>query len=52
MDFETLKLNFINADTDGKIKIYTESALKKEEYMELLRHFPVEELPRLEAALG
>lgn len=52
-DFLKLKKRFEEADTDGKIDIYTTSeGLNREQYMALLKEFPQSELGRLEEALG
>lgn len=51
-DFEKLKNDFENSNTDEKIKIYTTTVgLTAEQYKELLRAFPIKELNKLEAAL-
>lgn len=51
-DFEKIKAEFENADTDTKVEIYVNSeGLSQEQYKELLRHFPLNELHKLEQAL-
>jgi len=51
--FETLKIKFRHADTDTKIKIYVDAEdLTQAQYKELLRMFPLNDLDKLEAALG
>lgn len=53
VDFIKLKQKFENADTDGKIDIYINSeGLTQEQYIALLRVFPISEISRLEAAMG
>ena len=51
--FDSLKDRFRIADTDAKIDMYIEAEeLTQSQYKELLRMFKLEDLPRLEAALG
>ena len=51
--FDALKRRFNAADTDAKIDIYVDAEdLTQSQYKELLRLFPLEDLHRLEAALG
>lgn len=51
--FETFKIKFRHADTDTKIKMYVEAeGLTQAQYKELLRLFPLNDLNKLEAALG
>jgi len=51
--FEALKTKFKNADTDTKIKIYVDAEdLTQTQYKELLRMFPLDDLHKLETALG
>lgn len=51
-NFEQIKQRFINADLDEKIKIYTTTrGLSVEQFKELLRHFPLQHLPKLERAM-
>lgn len=51
--FERLKAMFRDASTDEKIEIYVSADdLSQTQYKELLRLFPLNELNRLEAALG
>lgn len=52
-EFETVKSEFEKADTDKKIMMYVEAqGLTTQQYKELLRLFPLNELKRLEAALS
>ena len=51
--FESLKAKFKQADTDTKISMYVETdELTQTQYKELLRMFPLNDLKKLEAALG
>jgi len=51
--FENLKIKFKLADTDTKIKIYVDAEdLTQAQYKELLRLFPLNDLAKLEVALG
>ena len=51
-DFSQIKEDFAAADVDGKIRLYVESeGLTQDQYKELLRLFPLEELSKLEDAL-
>lgn len=51
--FKIICEQFKNADIDGKINIYISSEdLTQEQYRELLKMFPVSEIPRLEEALS
>lgn len=51
--FEEIKNDFIKADLDGKIQIYTTSqGLTTEQFKELLRHFPLQHLDKLEKAMA
>lgn len=53
VDFDKIKQDFINADVDGKIKIYTTTqGLSVEQFRELLRYYPIQHLSKLEKALG
>ena len=53
MNFEDIKVKFINADLDGKIKIYTTTeGLTVAQYKELLKYFPIQHLSKLERAVG
>lgn len=53
VDFEKIKQDFINADVDGKIRIYTTTeGLTVEQFRELLRYYPIQYLSKLEKALG
>lgn len=52
VEFEMLKRKFASSTTEDKIKIYVETeGLNKEQYRELLKIFPLNELGKLEAAL-
>ncbi len=52
VEFEMTKRQFAQADTDGKIQMYIETeGLTKDQYKELLKLFPLNELNRLETAL-
>ena len=51
--FNKLKEDFINADLDEKIKIYTTTeGLTVEQFRELLRYYPIQHLSKLEKAMG
>lgn len=51
-NFDKIKDDFVNADVDEKINIYVSAdGLTRDQYMELLRLFPLEDLYRLEEAL-
>ena len=53
IDFDKIKQDFINADVDEKIKIYTTTqGLSVEQFRELLRYYPIQHLSKLEKALG
>lgn len=53
LDFNKLKEDFINADLDEKIKIYTTTeGLTVEQFRELLRYYPIQHLSKLERAMG
>ena len=52
-NFETFKIKFRHADTDTKIKMYVDAEdLTQSQYKELLRMFPLNDLGKLEDALG
>ena len=52
-DFEKIKNDFINADLDEKIRIYTTTeGLTTEQFRELLKYYPIKYLSKLEKALG
>lgn len=52
IDFEEIKKNFIHADLDEKIRIYTTTGgLSVEQFKELLREFPLQHLDKLERAM-
>ena len=51
VDFDKIKQEFIDADVDGKIKIYTTTqGLTVEQFRELLRYYPIQHLSKLEMA--
>ena len=51
--FEALKNDFRQSDTDGKISIYLDAdGLTHGQYKELLQLFPLNDLHKLELALG
>lgn len=53
VNFEQIKNDFINADLEGKIRIYTTTeGLTVEQFKELLRYYPIQYLSKLEKALG
>jgi hypothetical protein len=53
VNFDEIKTNFINADLDGKIRIYTTTqGLSVEQFRELLKYYPIQHLSKLEKALG
>ena len=53
VDFDKIKHEFIDADVDGKIKIYTTTqGLTVEQFRELLRYYPIQHLSKLEKAMG
>ena len=53
VDFEKIKNDFINADVDEKIRIYTTTqGLTTEKFRELLKYYPIKHLSKLEKALG
>lgn len=53
VNFEEIKANFINADLDEKIRIYTTTeGLSVEQFRELLKYYPIQHLSKLEKALG
>ena len=48
-----IKNDFINADVDEKIRIYTTTqGLTTEQFRELLKYYPIKHLSKLEKALG
>ncbi|QUH26793.1 hypothetical protein [Serpentinicella alkaliphila] len=52
-DFEIIKQRFINSDLNGKIEIYTTTqGLTVEQFKELLKHFPLQHLDKLEQAMA
>ena len=53
INFEEIKTKFINADLDGKIRIYTTTeGLTVDQFKELLKFYPIQHLSKLEKALG
>ena len=53
LDFDKIKRDFINADVDEKIRIYTTTeGLSVEQFRELLRYYPIQYLSKLEKAMG
>lgn len=53
IDFDKIKQDFINADVDEKIRIYTTTeGLSVEQFRELLRYYPIQYLSKLEKAMG
>ena len=53
VDFNKIKQDFINADVDEKIRIYTTTeGLSVEQFRELLRYYPIQYLSKLEKAMG
>ncbi|AKL95641.1 hypothetical protein CACET_c21950 [Clostridium aceticum] len=51
--FQEVKQRFIQADIDEKITIYTTTqGLTVEEFKELLKHFPLQHLDKLERAMA
>jgi len=51
-EFREVSEEFQSADIDGKIKIYTTAeGLTQNQYKQLLKHFPIEHLDKLEEAL-
>lgn len=52
IQFQDIKRQFSLGDVDQKIEIYTTvEGLTQAQYKELLRLFPLDQLPRLETAL-
>ena len=53
VNFEDVKQRFVQADVDGKIEIYTTTqGLSVDQFKELLKHFPLQHLDKLERAMG
>ncbi len=53
VEFEMFKRKFIEANDDEKINMYASTeGLTKEQYIELLRNFPLKRLNELEEALS
>ena len=53
VDFEKIKNDFINADLDEKIRIYTTTqGLTVEQFRDLLKYYPIKHLSKLEKALS
>ncbi|MDR2939721.1 MAG: hypothetical protein LBV08_05300 [Clostridiales bacterium] len=51
-EFEQIKADFQKADVDRKVTMYVEAqGLTQDQYKELLRMFPLDQLNKLEAAL-
>lgn len=51
--FEKIKEQFVNADLEDKIRIYTTTeGLTVEQFKELLKFFPLKHLVELEKAMG
>lgn len=52
-EFKKIKEQFVNADLDEKIRIYTSTAgLTVDQFKELLREFPIQHLEKLERAMA
>ena len=52
-NFEEIKEQFINADLEEKIRLYTTSQnLTVDQFKELLKYFPIKHLEQLEKAMG
>lgn len=52
-NFEKIKEQFLNADLEDKIRIYTTTeGLTVEQFKELLKFFPIKHLAELEKAMG
>lgn len=52
-EFEAIKQKFISGDLNEKIKIYTTTTgLTVEQFKELLKHFPLQHLDKLEKAMA
>lgn len=52
-DFEKIRDQFIKADLDEKIRLYTTSQnLSVEQFRELLKYFPLKHLAELEKAMA
>ena len=52
LEFDQVKREFAQSNVSNKIKLYVESeGLTQDQYRELLRMFPLEELGKLEEAL-
>ncbi|SCX89508.1 hypothetical protein [Alkaliphilus peptidifermentans] len=53
VNFQEVKQRFMQADIDGKIEIYTTTqGLSVDQFKELLKHFPLQHLEKLERAMG
>ena len=53
VNFEKIKEQFINAELDEKIRLYTTTeGLTVEQFRELLKFFPIQHLSQLEKAMG
>jgi hypothetical protein len=52
IDFEKVKEEFSQADIDRKVQMYVSAeGLTQDQYKDLLRLFPIDQLGKLEAAL-
>lgn len=52
-NFEKIKEQFVNADLEDKIRIYTTTeGLTVEQFKELLKFFPIKHLAELEKAMA
>ncbi len=53
VNFEEIRERFISSNLEEKIQIYTETqGLNVEQFKELLRHFPLQHLDKLERAMA
>ncbi|MGV8145140.1 MAG: hypothetical protein ACLKAK_07895 [Alkaliphilus sp.] len=51
--FEEMKQRFIQANLDGKIDMYkTAEGLSVDQFKQLLKHFPIQHIDKLERVLG
>ncbi|MDR1560507.1 MAG: hypothetical protein LBS84_12615 [Clostridiales bacterium] len=52
VDFERVKEEFSNADLEGKVQMYVSAeGLTQDQYRDLLKMFPIDQLSLLEQAL-
>ncbi len=52
IEFTNLKAEFQKVDIEGKVKLYVNTeGLSKEQYKELLKMYPVNQIDKLEEAL-